>query len=83
VSFIPLYHFSAWWGAYVGQDGIELMFVGIGFLALPTVVLCYMRINARRDAIERQALENGEKIRYTPQELRELGDRAPDFRYTL
>jgi hypothetical protein len=59
------------------------MFISIGFLALPTVVLCYRWINARRDAIERQALENGEKIRYTPQELRELGDRAPDFRYTL
>ena len=71
------------WGAdYVrATDGIELMFVGIGFIVLPIVVLSYKRINARRDAIMKEANERGTK--FTPEELRRLGDRAPDFRYTL
>ncbi|KAJ8596851.1 MFS general substrate transporter [Rhizopogon salebrosus TDB-379] len=63
--------------------GVELMFVGIGFIFLPIVVFLYKRINAQRDATERLALEKGEKVQYSDQELRELGDRAPDFRYAL
>ena len=62
-------------------DGIELMFVGIGFIALPIVVLAYIRINARRDAAVKEAEEKG--IKLSPEQLRRLGDRAPDFRYTL
>ena len=62
-------------------DGIELMFVGIGFIALPIVVLAYVRINARRDAAVKEAEEKG--IKLSPEQLRRLGDRAPDFRYTL
>ena len=44
----------------------------------------YGRINARRDALAR-AGDGGEKggPRYTSEELRDMGDRAPDFRYTL
>lgn len=64
-------------------DGVELMFVGIGFIAVPTVVLLYTRINKQRDAAQKEALERGEKNKYTNQQLREMGDRAPDFRYTL
>ncbi|KAG0702234.1 MFS general substrate transporter [Suillus ampliporus] len=41
------------------------------------------RINAHRDAAERLVMERGEKVQYSDEELRELGDRAPDFRYTL
>jgi sugar phosphate permease len=63
--------------------GVELMFVGIGFITTPIVVLSYIRINKKRDAAQREALERGETNKYTPQQLRELGDRAPDFRYTL
>ncbi|KAH7883131.1 MFS general substrate transporter [Phlebopus sp. FC_14] len=63
--------------------GLELMFVGIGFISVPIVVLLYKRINHVRDEAERVALERGEKIHYSKQEIRELGDRAPDFRYTL
>ena len=62
-------------------DGLELMFVGIGFVFLPIVVLLYKHINAQRDKLVREMEERGEKL--TPEELRELGDRAPDFRYTL
>ncbi|KAI8996642.1 MFS general substrate transporter [Trametes punicea] len=66
---------------YVLGHGLELMFVGIGFIVLPATVVTYKRINARRDAAGREAQEKG--TRYTPQELRRMGDRAPDFRYTL
>ncbi len=48
---------------------------------LPITVLVYRRINSVRDERHREA---GEKaVAYTAQELRRLGDRAPDFRYTL
>lgn len=58
-------------------DGIELMFVGIGYIALPITVIAYKRINAKREKLT----QNG--ITLTPAEIRRLGDRAPDFRYTL
>lgn len=64
-------------------DAIELMFVGIGFITVPIAILLYKRINAKRDAIAQLEAESGDKKVYTNQELRELGDRAPDFRYTL
>jgi hypothetical protein len=60
------------------------MFIGIGLIFLPIAVFVYKRINAQRDAAEHLALEGGKKAHiYSNQELRELGDRAPDFRYTL
>jgi len=63
--------------------GVELMFVGIGFICVPVAVISYMRINRKRDELQRQAIEKGEEGKLTPQELRRLGDRAPDFRYTI
>ncbi|KAJ8488388.1 hypothetical protein ONZ45_g13974 [Pleurotus djamor] len=44
---------------YLVGHGVELMFVGIGFIAVPTVVFLYKRINAQRDRVEREALEKG------------------------
>lgn len=64
-------------------DGVELMFVGIGFICVPVAVISYIRINRKRDELQRQAAESGEGNKLTPQELRQLGDRAPDFRYTI
>jgi MFS transporter, ACS family, DAL5 transporter family protein len=72
-------------------DGLELMFVGIGLICVPLAVLLYTRINKQRDAYEASLAADSEKVSegkkgrygYTPQELRELGDRAPDFRYML
>ncbi|KAJ7497700.1 MFS general substrate transporter [Mycena latifolia] len=63
--------------------GCELMFVGIGLICVPIAVVTYSRINNRRDEVARAAMEKGEKNLYTNKELREMGDRAPDFRYTL
>ena len=68
---------------FLSLDGCELMFVGIGFVVVPIIVLSYIRINKQRDETTQAALESGEKNKYTNQQLREMGDKAPDFRYTL
>ena len=73
------------------SDGIELMFIGIGLICTPLAILIYTRINKQRDAYEASITADYEKVMegkkgrygYSPQELRDLGDRAPDFRYTL
>lgn len=64
-------------------DGVELMFVGIGLIVVPILIVSYIRINKKRDAIQQEALDRGETSKFTKQQLRALGDRAPDFRYTL
>lgn len=66
---------------YILGHGLELMFIGIGFLTVPVAVVIYNRINARRDIIEREMEEKG--ILLSAEALRELGDRAPDFRYMI
>lgn len=58
------------------------MFVGIGFICVPCTVLIYRQINAKRDRMEKELEESGEK-RETDDEIRALGDRALHFRYTL
>ncbi|GJE93045.1 MFS general substrate transporter [Phanerochaete sordida] len=66
---------------YILGDALELMFVGIGITMLTVNVLLYRRINAQRDRAAREADAKG--VTYTTAQLRALGDRAPDFRYTL
>ncbi|KAI0356827.1 MFS general substrate transporter [Trametes cingulata] len=68
---------------YLLGHGIELGFVSMGLVLLPVMVTTYMRGNARKDALQRDMQERGVKVEYTPEELRKLGDQAPDFRYTL
>jgi MFS family permease len=63
---------------YILGHGLELMFVGLGFIAVPALVITYTRINKHREASEKSSTR-----KYTAQELRELGDRAPEFRYML
>jgi len=67
---------------YLLGHGLELMFIGIGFVTIPIVVYLYRHINARRDREVEEAKASG-IVKYTPDELREMGDRAPDFRYIL
>ncbi|KAI0658144.1 MFS general substrate transporter [Cubamyces menziesii] len=62
---------------------VEIGFVSMGLLLLPIVVVTYVRANARRDALQREAEEKGMKVDYTPEELRRMGSNAPDFRFTL
>jgi len=59
------------------------MFIGIGFIVIPLVVFTYIRINRKRDASEKATPEGGNPAKYTDRELQMMGDRAPDFRYTL
>lgn len=54
-----------------------LMFVGIGFVATPIILLTYRRINHARD----EAAARPDAPKLSARQLRELGDRAPDFRY--
>ena len=61
------------------------MFLGLGILLVLTTAFTYARINRRRDTLQREADEKGPGVvrALAPEELRRLGDRAPDFRYTL
>lgn len=61
-------------------DAIEMTFVGIGMVSLSLGVFMYTKINARRAA---QVHVNPEALAYTADDLRAMGDRAPDFLYTL
>lgn len=58
------------------------MFVGIGLIALPIVVLTYRRINRKRAEFMDRVAEGLEKMP-SPDELRALGDKSPDFQYIL
>ncbi|KAF8503071.1 MFS general substrate transporter [Gautieria morchelliformis] len=62
---------------YILGRALELMFTGLGFITVPIAVTIYKRINAKRDSLSHAYPA------YTVQELRQMGDRAPDFRYTL
>jgi len=46
------------------------------------MVTTYNRINARREAIIKEAGDSG-RLQYTDDELKRMGDRAPDFRYGI
>ncbi|KAJ3808869.1 MFS general substrate transporter [Lentinula aff. lateritia] len=67
---------------FILGHGIELMFVGIGLIFLPITVFTYSRINKKRTEFMNRVAEGLEK-KPSPEELRALGDRAPDFRYIL
>lgn len=62
-------------------DAVELGFIGLGVITLPMIILAYSRINAKRDKISQELTEKG--VEFSEEQLRQLGDRAPDFRYTL
>jgi len=62
--------------------GVELGLIGMGFVVLPIIVTTYKRINARREVIMRKGEESG-GLPYTDEELRRMGDKAPDFCYGI
>ncbi|KAM5545340.1 hypothetical protein V8D89_000953 [Ganoderma adspersum] len=66
---------------YITGHGAEMGFVGMGLILVPIVMFAYTRSNMKKEAKMREAEERGEK--YAPEELKRLGDRAPDFRYML
>ncbi|KAJ4469922.1 MFS general substrate transporter [Lentinula edodes] len=67
---------------FILGHAIELMFVGIGLICLPITVIIYSRINKKR-ATFMSRVADGLERKPSPEELRELGDRAPDFQYIL
>lgn len=67
---------------YILGHGIELGLIGMGLVAVSTIVFAYNRINTRREAIMKEARECG-GLQYTDEELRRMGDKAPNFRYSI
>lgn len=65
-------------GAVFFTDGLSIMFLGIGLAAIPFVVVFYKRANSQR----KEMLEQ-ERLPYTAEELRNMGDHSPRFRYML
>ncbi|KZT63322.1 hypothetical protein DAEQUDRAFT_680573, partial [Daedalea quercina L-15889] len=66
---------------YILGHALELMFISIGLIFLFLTVLSYKSVNRQRD-VEQRELDR-QRAQYTAEELRRMGDRAPDFRYTL
>ena len=62
-------------------DAIEMMFSCLGILALCLAVVIYPRANALR--AKRQLEMGTQGIVLSADEIRSMGDRAPEFRYTL
>ena len=62
-------------------DTIELIMVGIGLVVLVLTALAYRWVNRQRDVRQCELEKRG--VRRTVEELRRMGDRAPDFRSTL
>lgn len=56
-------------------------FMVSALLLVPLTVLLYVRINTERELSGREIGKEGAK--WSSEELRRLGDRAPDFTYTL
>jgi len=62
---------------YILGHGLEIMFCVMGLIAVVTLRVSYERINKKRDEMGVSADQ------MTNEELSELGDRAPTFRYQL
>ncbi|KAG4424308.1 hypothetical protein IFR04_002549 [Cadophora malorum] len=61
---------------YLLGHGLEIGFVTLGLFAVVALRLNYGRINAKRE-------RSGEAEGLTDEELADLGDKSPTFRYTL
>ncbi|KAF8838719.1 MFS general substrate transporter [Paxillus ammoniavirescens] len=70
---------------YVLGHGLEIMFLGMGLVALPVIVLVYKQINAQRDlaALEGEEQYKAQEGGEGPREVEFIGDRDPSFRYTV
>ncbi|KAK0189866.1 MFS general substrate transporter [Armillaria mellea] len=62
---------------FILGHALELMFVGIGIVCVPIAVISYKWINANREK------EMQKRMSYSREELKTMGDRAPDFRYMI
>jgi hypothetical protein len=64
---------------YIMGHALEIGFVAMGMIVTATMAFSYDRINRIRD----KKVAKGEHLKYTEQELSEMGDRAVTFRYML
>ncbi|KAF5390065.1 hypothetical protein D9757_003779 [Collybiopsis confluens] len=67
---------------FVLGHGLEIMFVSFGLILVPVTVYTYTRINKKKDEFMARVAEGLEKMP-SPDEIRALGDRSPDFKYIL
>jgi len=63
--------------------GVSLAICACGIIVAYILRLAYARENRRRDELVAREGEEGIRAKYTEQELLDLGDRSPFFRYTL
>ena len=70
---------------YVMGHGVVLGFVVLGLVAAPLNAMLLKRENMKRDKwqAEQDKLPDSEKTMFTVQELRDQGDNAKEFRYTI
>jgi hypothetical protein len=62
---------------YLLRHGLEIAFVVGGLIAVVVLRVTYGKINEKREREDIRGLQ------YSDEELSELGDRAPTFRYQL
>lgn len=65
---------------YILGHGLEIMFCVMGLIAVVLLRVNYGRINKKRDAAA-MGVSGGSEL--TDEQLSDLGDRAPTFRYQL
>ncbi|KAK4053319.1 hypothetical protein OIO90_003931 [Microbotryomycetes sp. JL221] len=70
---------------FIKGHAIVMGMVGLGFITAPLYAALLKRENMKREKelTRQQGLPDSEKRVYTVQELRDLGDRAPEFVYTI
>ncbi|KAK4048922.1 hypothetical protein OIV83_004478 [Microbotryomycetes sp. JL201] len=70
---------------FIRGHSIVLGMVGLGIITAPLYAILLARENKKRERFlsEQQSLPESERRQYTIKELQELGDRAPEFVYTI
>ncbi|KAI0365418.1 MFS general substrate transporter [Pilatotrama ljubarskyi] len=68
---------------YIPGHIAEMVLVGTGLVLVPLTAFAYSHGNKRRDATQRDLQMRGMRVEYTEEDLKRMGDRAPEFRYTL
>ncbi len=76
-------YFSAEAPDYPTGFGVCLAICVLSIISAYILRVAYRRENKRRDEYVAQEGEAAIKARYTEQELLDLGDRSPFYRYTL
>ncbi|KIJ14063.1 hypothetical protein PAXINDRAFT_100394 [Paxillus involutus ATCC 200175] len=68
---------------YLLGHGLEIMFISIGLIAIPIIVLTYRRMNAQLDREELLEEQQGQDAESKEEGLPSTSSRSSGFRYTL